>query len=253
MSWIISTRQYIPTIIGEAFGGGYFAGYISHTADGNPTHALIVASRQQIGGKYAVSGTEYTGSTTNYAWALNTGGTPSPHNTLITNGVSAGQVLTDYNARKDFDGAVNISVMKINTFGLSSATYPAAYFIDNINASGGFNGYTDWYLPSRYELDIAYFNLKPGTAVNNLSWGTNIYAVPRRNSNNTTTVPPQTTVTSFTTTAEGFSPNNHWSSTENSATTPFLLTFGSGGQDALAGKTSGQAVRAFRKIALPQL
>ena len=203
-----------------------------------------MASRQQIGGKYAVSGTEYTGSTTNYAWASGT----AASNT-VTTGVGAGQTLTDYNARKDFDGAVTIAVMKANTYGLSDATYPAAYFIDNINASGGFNGYTDWYLPSRYELDIAYFNLKPGTAVNNLSWGTNIYAVPRRNSNNTTTVPPQTTVTSFTTTAEGFSPNNHWSSTENSATTPFLLTFNSGGQDALAGKTSGQAVRAFRKIA----
>jgi len=35
MSWIISTRQYIPAIIGEAFGGGYFAGYISHTAKQN--------------------------------------------------------------------------------------------------------------------------------------------------------------------------------------------------------------------------
>ena len=32
-------------VIGQAFGGGYFAGYISHTADGNPTHALIVAPR----------------------------------------------------------------------------------------------------------------------------------------------------------------------------------------------------------------
>ena len=45
MSWLITPTQPIPAVIGEAFGGGYFAGYISHTADGNPTHALIVAPR----------------------------------------------------------------------------------------------------------------------------------------------------------------------------------------------------------------
>ena len=33
MSWLISAKQYIPAVIGEPFGGGYFAGYISHTAD----------------------------------------------------------------------------------------------------------------------------------------------------------------------------------------------------------------------------
>jgi hypothetical protein len=45
MSWLITPQQPIPAVIGEPFGGGYFAGYISHTADGNPTHALIVAPR----------------------------------------------------------------------------------------------------------------------------------------------------------------------------------------------------------------
>jgi hypothetical protein len=38
MSWLVTAKQYIPAVIGEEFGGGYFAGYISHTADGNPTH-----------------------------------------------------------------------------------------------------------------------------------------------------------------------------------------------------------------------
>ena len=45
MSWIITGTQQYPAVIGEPFGGGYFAGYISHTADGNATHALIVAPR----------------------------------------------------------------------------------------------------------------------------------------------------------------------------------------------------------------
>jgi hypothetical protein len=29
MSWLITPQQRIPTVIGEPFGGGYFAGYIS--------------------------------------------------------------------------------------------------------------------------------------------------------------------------------------------------------------------------------
>jgi hypothetical protein len=249
MSWLVTAKQYIPAVIGEEFGGGYFAGYISHTADGNPTHALIVASRQQIGGKYAVSGTLYTGSLTTYAWALNTGGTPSPHNTVVTNGVSAGQVLTDYNARKDFDGAVTIEVMKANTFGLSDATYPAAYFIDNINAAGGFNGYSDWYLPSRLEQEIAYFNLKPGTAANNTVAGINNYSVPQRANAYTTTYPAQTTLTAFNTTSEQFQAVVHISSLETSTTLASNLNFSSGLQNGSL-KTNAGNVRAFRKITL---
>jgi hypothetical protein len=41
-------------------------------------------------------------------------------------------------------------------------------------------GFTDWYLPARYELDIAYFNLKPSTQANDTSWGSNVYSVPQR-------------------------------------------------------------------------
>ena len=240
---ILSKIQQYPAVIGEAFGGGYFAGYISHTADGNLTHALIVASRQQIGGKYAVSGSSYTGSTTLQAWASGT----AASNT-VTTGVGAGQTLTDYNARKDFDGAVTIAVMKANTYGLSNATYPAAYFIDNINASGGFNGYTDWYLPSRLELDIAYFNLKPTTENNNTAAGINAYSVPKRNTANTLIIPPLTNITAFTTTSEAFGNNIHWSSSEQANDATWQLTFG-GGAHGINSKTFTFSVRAFRKIA----
>ena len=44
-----------PTTIGEAYGGGYYAGQISMTQDGNPTHWLIVAplsTGQSSGLKY---------------------------------------------------------------------------------------------------------------------------------------------------------------------------------------------------------
>jgi hypothetical protein len=48
----LSRTQLIPAVIGEPWGGGYFAGYISHTADGNPTHALIVAPRSATGASW---------------------------------------------------------------------------------------------------------------------------------------------------------------------------------------------------------
>jgi hypothetical protein len=51
-------------------------------------------------------------------------------------------------------------------------------------------GFTDWYLPARYELDIAYFNLKPGTTANNAQAGEATFTqFPKE----TTTI-PQTTL-----------------------------------------------------------
>jgi hypothetical protein len=244
MSWLVSAKQYIPAVIGEPFGGGYFAGYISHTANGVPTHALIVASRVPSGGKAGASGSDYnTGFTTNYAWATGSAATNS-----MTTGIAAGQVLDDYNARRQFDGAVNVAVMKANSYGIAS--YPAAKYIDDLNASGGFGGQTDWYLPSRLELDIAYFNLKPSTAANNTNSGANIYAVPQRSSNFTSSYPTQTSVNIFKATGtEAFFDEVHWMSTEVNPSTGTLFAFNTGGQFN-SSKTDASRVRAFRKIAL---
>ena len=216
MSWLITGSQPIPAVIGESFGGGYFAGYISHTADGNATHALIVAPRAT-----GATGTSYT-LTTSLAWK--TSGT------------------TTAGATSSFDGAANTAAMV--TAGI--ANHPAANFCKNLSIGG----FTDWYLPARYELDIAYFNLKPGTGANDTGWGSNIYAIPQRNSNWTATYPAQTALTAFNTTAEGFVENYHWSSTEFSVTKGWAPNLTSGLQDSNANKTDPFRVRAFRRIAL---
>jgi hypothetical protein len=215
MSWVITGSQPFPAVIGEEFGGGYFAGYISHTADGNPTHALIVAPRAD-----GATGTGYT-LTTSLAWKTTnttTTGTTSP-----------------------FDGAANTAA--IVTAGI--ADHPAANFCVNLSIGG----FTDWYLPARYELDIAYFNLKPSTAANNPSWGINIYSVPRRDSNNTASYPAQTALTAFNTTSQAFVAAGHWSSTENSASSAWLLDLSNGAQ-GFSSKSTSPRVRAFRRIAL---
>jgi len=204
-----AARAGLPAI-GAAYGGGFFAGAISHTGNGVATHLLIVAPAA-------------TGATTNKQWKTDnsaTAGTTSP-----------------------FDGAANSANM-------NNASHPAAQFCEALSIGG----YTDWYLPARYELDIAYENLKPTTDSNNTSWGINPYSVPERTVNRTAGAPAQTSVADFQTGGDerfiatggtGF----HWSSTEDSSTKAWILNFANGNQDS-DGKASTYRVRAFRKLAL---
>jgi hypothetical protein len=206
-----------PANIGLPVEGGYFAGLISHTADGNPTHALIVAPAAT-----GATGAGYT-LTASLTWKTEvtiTGGADSP-----------------------FDGAANTAA--IVTAGI--ADHPAAEFCVNLNIGD----LTDWYLPARWELDIAYFHLKPNTTSNNTGWGDNPYSVPRRDSKYTTGNPTQTTVTAFQSTqSEAFVAGPHWSSTEANATNAWGLNLLNGGQSGGFNKTGTSRVRAFRKLAL---
>jgi hypothetical protein len=198
--------------IGDSFKGGFYAGLISHTADGVATHALIVAPRAT-----GASGTGYT-ITTLLAWQSTTSTT---------------------SATSPFDGADNTSKM---------TNSPAADFCTGLTIGG----YSDWYLPARFELDIAYYHLKPTTGGNNTSWGINDYSVPKRTVNNTAGDPAQTSVTAFKDTgSEPFVADFHWSSTERTSTDAWRLDFAGGGQGSSAsGKTGTRRVRAFRKLAL---
>ena len=199
--------------IGDAFEGGFFAGLISHTDDGVATHALIVAPAAT-----GASGTGYT-ITTSLQWkttTTTTAGTTSP-----------------------FDGAANSANM-------NNADHPAAQFCEGLSIGG----YSDWYLPARYELDIAYENLKPTTDSNNTSWGINPYSVPERTVNRTAGAPAQTSIAAFQSGgAEAFVAADHWSSTENSSTDAWRLGFLIGTQST-TDKTTTRRVRAFRKLAL---
>lgn len=204
--------------IGGAYQGGFFAGYISHTADGVATHALIVAPRATgaTGSGYPVS--------TDLQWKT-------------SDTTTAGTTST-------FDGAANTAAMV--TAGI--AAHPAANFCVGLSIGG----YSDWYLPARDDLAIAYDNLKPTTASNNTSYGINNYSVPKRTSNRTSGDPAQTTVAAFQSGgAEAFSAEYHYPSTELSAVLTPWLTFASGNIiDAGTNKTSALRVRAFRKVTL---
>jgi len=206
---------------GDSLEGGLFAGYISYTADGVATHALIVAPRAT-----GASGSGYT-LTTNYQWKT-------------TNSSTTGTT-------SDFDGAANTAAMV--TAGIAS--HPAANFCVNLSIGG----FTDWYLPALYELDIAYELLKPsaGSALadNSTSNGINPYSVPERTVNRTTKNPTQTSVSAFQSTgAEPFVANNHWSSTQSSSIEAWRLGFIQGNTSKTLTKTNTERVRAFRKLVL---
>ena len=201
-------------IPGDALEGGFFAGYISHTNDGVPTHALIVAPRAT-----GATGTGYT-LTTDLAWKTTnttTAGTTSP-----------------------FDGAANSA-------NINNASHPAAQFCEGLSIGG----YSDWYLPARYELDIAYENLNPTADINNTLWGINPYSVPERTVNRTSGDPSKTSIAAFQSGgAEAFVGDYHWASTESSSTEAWRLSFYNGREFSSTAKDNITRVRAFRKLAL---
>jgi hypothetical protein len=194
--------------IGDAYEGGFFAGYISHTADGVPTHGLIVApAASGYNGKVSMQWKTTRTSTSN---------TTSP-----------------------FDGSTNSAAM-------NNASHPAAQYCEGLSIGG----YSDWYLPARYELDIAYENFKPSATGNNTDWGINDYSVPKRTVNRTAGSPAQTSIAAFQSGgAEAFQTLDHWSSTEGSSIGAWVSAFNTGAQ-GIGSKIDTFRVRAFRKFAL---
>ena len=198
----------VPLNIGDAYEGGFFAGYISHTDNGIATHGLIVAP--------AASG--YNGQGT-LQWK-------------IVNTATAG-------TSSQFNGSANSANM-------NNATHPAAQYCEGLTIGG----YSDWYLPARLELDIAYVNLKPSTSSNDTGYGINQYSVPESTVTRTAGAPARTSIAAFQTGgAEAFVAADHWSSTEGNSVASWELFFTNGSQFG-ALKDTNAYVRAFRKFAL---
>ena len=216
-----SASVWIPMNIGEPnigdpFGGGFFAGYISETADGVATHMLIVSPKA-------------SGETT-AAWDT-VGGATTGFTSVI-------------------DGPTNSA-------GLAAlgARYAAATFCEGLTI----NGYSDWYLPARNELEVAYYNLKNVTQANYIATGNkgnNANAVPPWepvSTNYTAARPAQTTVDAFKVGGvEAFADYYFWSSSEYPSTGAWFQYFNSsypGYQDGFT-KTYVLYVRAFRRLAI---
>ena len=145
-------------------------------------------------------------------------------------------------ATSEIDGFVNTQSL------VAGGQSPAATHCDTYTN----DGYTDWYLPARWELEIIYYNLKPSTDDNSIAYGANPYAIPSRYGvDYTTTIPKQTSVGLFQSgNTQALTPVPfYWSSTEATATTRAYAITMLNGQNGDVSKTqSFYFVRPVRKV-----
>ena len=164
--------------------------------------------------------------------------------------VTYGPTGTVTGATSAIDGSTNTA-----TLAALGSTYQAAYQCKNLNIGG----YTDWYLPSKYELEVLYWYLKPTNTSNwtSISSGANPYAVSPEPSNTsyTSSSPAQTTVSLFQTgNSESIeaAPYNSfmWSSTQYDTNSAWYQYFGTTqpGKQQYEFKNTAGVARAIRKI-----
>jgi hypothetical protein len=195
------TRPDTHPAIGEAFGGGYFAGLIRI---GSNTYGLIVAPKAD------------------------------------------GEISAEWGAHKSIKGADSFFDGQANTKAMSAA--------DNNELGAWAKGLTiggesDWYIPSRDELEVCYRNLKP-TDGDNVCWSGDNPSAYLPSYAYTPDTPLQTTVEAFREGgAEAFEPTWYWSSTQyaGDASGAWGQYFGSGTQGSY-GKGGKGRVRAVRRV-----
>jgi hypothetical protein len=201
----------VPTI-GQALGGGFYAGSISTSGNGVATHYLIVSPKAT--GEYSDGSGWGTANTTTGITSVING---------PTNSASLAALGTDYGP---------------------------ARFCENLTIGG----YSDWYLPSKNELEVLYYFLRAyttATVVNDTTTGANPNAVSPEpiNTNYTTTNPGQTTASNFysTTGSERFIGGPYWTSSESESNFTWAQHF-YGGLQSSRQKNSTTNVRAVRRI-----
>jgi hypothetical protein len=204
--------------IGSAFEGGYYAGLISHTANGMPTHALIISPKA-------------LGFSLNLAWK-------------IANTSTAGTSSV-------FDGWANSEAM-------NNASHPAAQFCRSLNIGGYDDWYLpatqEWDILYRsFKPDATAAGTYFGDP-----FGANPYAVPQGGNYTDSNPPQTSVLAFRSGGAEtlvykdddfGDDPFFHWTSTQAASGTAFLRMTYLGDQYAES-KTSamGTQVRAIRRI-----
>ena len=199
-------------VVGSALGGGYFAGQISTAGDGVADYNLVV-------------GPVASAESANKAWKNANTATPG-----ADSAINGPQNTTDMVA----DG--------------NATVYPAGHFCNDL-VTGGFS---DWYMPALNELEICYYNLKPGTNNNPENQGQNANSVPKRTSNYSLTVPAQTSATDFQSGGTQAFSANYWASNDFNASTAYAINFGTGvrGNPLKNYSYSTYKVRAVRRVAV---
>jgi len=212
--------------------GGFYAGNVRSDVDGN-WYALIVSD--------AGGDTDRTGAGSK-VWGP-------------TTSLSQAQTLSD-----------GKSVMDHIVANETLANFPAFEWVQTTLNDANYEGYNDWYIPARAELELVYRNFKPTTDSNKTgtrptggfggdgeNHGTNLFTAPADYDGYTLSDPSQTTVTSFQDGgADYLSADNYWSSTEFDATYSWRQRLNDGGQFDNNAKNISLRVRAVRRIQVSQ-
>ena len=244
---VVNTTYYIAARYkGTTYGyGGY--GYCSFTTATSfvPTVAGAAYQGGFFAGKIVVGGLNYA-----LVVAPKASGESLSKQWKTTNDTTAGTLSLN-------DGLSNSNAMNTNA-------HPAAQFCRALTIGG----YSDWYLPSRDELEIVYRNCKPDSTANaayasrmtNWGVGAGVYNGVDSNGNgyNANSLPvgaayttsnPTTSVSAAYVAggAEAFGAAYYWSSTEFTATGAWEQNFGNGTQGN-GYKAYNYSVRAVRKV-----
>ena len=217
--WPTAGNVAPPTTIGQAYGGGYYAGKITDNGVG---YYLIVAPKA-------------TGENTSVMWKTTNDAGPTGVQTL-TNGPAA--TLAMFNA-----GAAN---------------YPAAAFCHNLSIGGYTDWYMPARdeleilyrafkptITANYVYDRGAYNGAGFGSVVGDGMGQNANSIPA-GAAYTSGSPAQTSVALYLGT-EVFTATNYWSSTEFSAPNAWFQHFGNGAQ-YYNDKTNSNYVRAVRRL-----
>lgn len=135
-------------------------------------------------------------------------------------------------------------LIRDNMIAVGISQFPMQQWCNNLTIGG----YTDWYLPTSEEMELAYRTFKPTTANNVTTTGANTSSIPTT-SNYTTTSPAQTTVAIYKTgQAQAFTSDYYATSTKGSTTTTFLLRRMTTGATYSEEFQYDHVFRAFRRV-----
>jgi hypothetical protein len=223
----ITGDMYLDTVSGDV--------YVLGTPTGIPLGSLPAIGASFQGGFYGglISATANGVATHALIIAPKSTGESSSRACKTSNTASAGTAST-------FDGFANCEAAK-------DAAHPVNQWARGLSIGG----YSDWYVPAQFELEILFRRFKPDNSEGNTpGFGANAYAVPPTTANYSVSVPPTTSVTAFQAgNAQAFESINYGTSTQNAATTHVIQDWYYGPPDSTS-KTFAQQTRAIRKVAV---
>ena len=185
-----------------------------------------------------------------YAGSISTSGNGGATHYLIVapkaTGEASGKTFGPFGVTTGFTSVINGPANSSGESALGVA-YQAATFCEGLTIGG----FLDWYLPALNELEVLYYFLKPTTAANATSYGSNANAVSPEpyNTNYTSSSPAQTSAGIGFRTGEtnAFVSDGYWCSSEFNSDRGILQDFTTGGQYDNY-KNNSYYVRAVRRV-----